>query len=202
MKELTQRSRMKAERRSQLVRAASRLFAERGFRAVSMEDLAAEAGVSGPAVYRHFASKEALLADLLIDVSQQLLEGGSQRASAASQFESLRLLIAFHTEFALRDRELIRIQDHDFANLAPDDARAVSRLQRAYLEVWVDVLRQIDATLTESAARTKIQAVFGLLNSTPHSASHRDIETTRSILETMALDALGVQPFVEHYSDR
>ena len=202
MKELTQRSRMKAERRSQLVRAASRLFAERGFHAVSMEDLAAEAGVSGPAVYRHFASKEALLADLLIDVSQQLLEGGSQRASAASPFESLRLLIAFHTEFALRDRELIRIQDHDFANLAPDDARAVSRLQRAYLEVWVDVLRQIDATLTESAARTEIQAVFGLLNSTPHSASHRDIETTRSILETMALDALGVQSFVEHYSDR
>jgi AcrR family transcriptional regulator len=202
MKELTQRSRMKAVRRSQLVRAASRLFAERGFRAVSMEDLAAEAGVSGPAVYRHFASKEALLADLLIDVSQQLLDGGSQRASAASPFESLRLLIAFHTEFALRDSELIRIQDHDFANLALDDARAVSRLQRAYLEVWVDVLRQIDATLTESAARTKIQAVFGLLNSTPHSASHRDIETTRSILETMALDALGVQSFVEHYSDR
>ena len=202
MKELTQRSRMKAERRSQLVRAASRLFAERGFRAVSMEDLAAEAGVSGPAVYRHFASKEALLADLLIDVSQQLLEGGSQRASAASPLQSLRLLIAFHTEFALRDRELIRIQDHDFANLALDDARTVSRLQRAYLEVWVDVLRQIDTTLTESAARTKIQAVFGLLNSTPHSASHRDIETTRSILETMALDALGVQPFVEHYSDR
>ena len=72
---------MKAERRQQLVRAASRLFAERGFRAVSMEDLAAEAGVSGPAVYRHFASKEALLADLLIDVSEQLLEQGTQRAT-------------------------------------------------------------------------------------------------------------------------
>ena len=61
MNEVTRRSRMKAERRQQLVRAASRLFAERGFRSVSMEDLAAEAGVSGPAIYRHFASKEALL---------------------------------------------------------------------------------------------------------------------------------------------
>jgi AcrR family transcriptional regulator len=188
---VTRRSQMKAERRLQLVRAASRLFAERGFRAVSMEDLAAEAGVSGPAVYRHFASKEALLADLLIDVSQQLLEQGTQRSTSSSPLEALRTLIAFHTDFALRDRDLIRIQDHDFANLALEDARTVSRLQRAYLDVWVDVLREIDSTLAEGVARTKIQAVFGLLNSTPHSASNRDTETTRSILEMMAMDALG-----------
>jgi AcrR family transcriptional regulator len=192
MKEVTRRSRMKAERRLQLTGAATRLFAERGFRAVSMEDLAAEAGVSGPAVYRHFASKEALLADLLIDVSRQLLEQGTERSKAASPVEALPLLIAFHTDFALRDRDLIRIQDHDFANLALDDARTVSRLQRAYLEVWVEVLREIEDTLSESVARTKVQAVFGLLNSTPHSASHRDIETTRSILEVMAMDALGL----------
>jgi len=191
MSEVTRRSRMKAERRRQLVRAASRLFAERGFRAVSMEDLAAEAGVSGPAVYRHFASKEALLADLLIDVSEQLLEQGRQRATNVSPLEALTSLVTFHTEFALRDRDLIRIQDHDFAHLALEDARTVSRLQRAYLEIWVGVLRRIDPALSESVARTKIQAVFGLLNSTPHSASHRDTEATRSILEAMAMDALG-----------
>jgi AcrR family transcriptional regulator len=183
---------MKAERRLQLVRAASRLFAERGFRAVSMEDLAAEAGVSGPAVYRHFASKEALLADLLIVVSKDLLEQGTNCTRDVSAFDALVSLITFHTEFALRDRDLIRIQDHDFANLALEDARTVSRLQRSYLEVWVDVLRRIDVALSESAARTKIQAVFGLINSTPHSASHRDTEATRSILEVMAMDALGL----------
>lgn len=192
MNEVTRRSRMKAERRTQLVHAASRLFAERGFRAVSMEDLAAEAGVSGPAVYRHFASKEALLADLLIDVSRQLLDQGTQCAVDESPVDALASLIAFHTDFALRDRDLIRIQDHDFANLAFEDARTVSRLQRAYLEVWINVLQRIDPALAESAARTKIQAVFGLLNSTPHSASHRDTETTRSILEAMALDSLGI----------
>lgn len=191
MKEVTRRTQMKAERRRQLVHAATRLFAERGFRAVSMEDLAAEAGVSGPAVYRHFASKEALLADLLIDVSRQLLEQGTERSKAPSPADALRLLISFHTDFALRDRDLIRIQDHDFANLAAEDARTVSRLQRDYLEVWIGVLRQIDSALSESVARTKIQAVFGLLNSTPHSASHRDTEITRAILEAMAMDALG-----------
>ena len=192
MREVTQRSRMKAERRAQLVRAASRLFAERGFRAVSMEDLAAEAGVSGPAVYRHFASKEALLADLLIDVSEVLLEQGKRRSHIADPIDALTSLISFHTHFALRDRDLIRIQDHEFANLATHDARTVSRLQRSYLEEWVRVLSTVELGITESVARTKIQAVFGLLNSTPHSASHRDTETTRSILESMAFDALGL----------
>ncbi len=193
VKEPTKRSQQKATRRLQLLKAASRLFAERGFRSVSIEDLAAEAGVSGPAVYRHFESKESLLADLLIDVSEQLLEQGSAQATnATSPLDALHQLITFHTEFALRDRDLIRIQDHDFANLAVDEAKTVSRLQRAYLEVWVGVLRSIDTSVSETVARTKIQAVFGLLNSTPHSAANRDTETTRAVLEQMALDALGL----------
>lgn len=171
--------------------AASRLFAERGFRAVSIDDVAAEAGVSGPAFYRHFDSKESLLAHLLLRVSEELLEQGTALRHG-TPLEALRQLITFHTEFALRDRELIRIQDHDFTSLAVADAKAVSRLQRAYLDVWVEVLRALDPTASEPFARTKIQAVFGLLNSTPHSAARRDIEATRAILETMALAALSL----------
>jgi hypothetical protein len=106
--------------------------------------------------------------------------------------EALRQLISFHTEFALRDRDLIRIQDHDFASLAVADSKTVSRLQRAYLEVWVEVLRSLDPSVSESVARTKIHAVFGLLNSTPHSAANRDTEATRAVLEVMALDAFGL----------
>jgi AcrR family transcriptional regulator len=191
VKEPTRRSREKAARREQLLAAASRLFAERGFRAVSIEDLASEAGVSGPALYRHFDSKESILADLLINVSERLLREGTDRAATStSPDNALRSLVAFHTDFALRDRDLIRIQDHDFANLAMSDAKTVSRLQRAYLEVWVTVLSELDTADSESIIRTKIQAVFGLLNSTPHSALRRDTETTRAVLEKMALDAL------------
>jgi len=61
-----------------------------------MEDLAAEAGVSGPAIYRHFASKEALLADLLIDVSEQLLEQGTTRATNESPFDALSCCCLSH----------------------------------------------------------------------------------------------------------
>src|ERR1700709_2558181 len=65
----------KAARRSQLIAAAERLVAERGFLAVRLEDIGAAAGVSGPAIYRHFPNKEALLVELLVGISASLLAG-------------------------------------------------------------------------------------------------------------------------------
>ena len=72
----TQRSQAKENRRKALLTAAAALFAVEGFNRVSLEDLGAAAGVSGPAVYRHFAGKQAVLGALLLSVSQDLLDGG------------------------------------------------------------------------------------------------------------------------------
>ena len=72
----TQRSQAKENRRQALLSAAAALFAVDGFNRVSLEDLGAAAGVSGPAVYRHFAGKQAVLGALLLSVSQDLLDGG------------------------------------------------------------------------------------------------------------------------------
>lgn len=186
----TERSRQKAERRERLLQTAAGLFAERGFGAVSIEDLGAAAGVTGPAIYRHFASKQDLLASLLIGISRQLLDGSRRvRAAADSDAETLERLVAFHTDFALTAPDLIRIQERDLAHLNPGDAHSVRQLQRAYVEAWVSVITRIDPKLLVSEARTRAHAAFGLLNSTPHSASP-DPEATRAVLEQMAMAAL------------
>src|ERR1700746_63182 len=78
------RSKLKSDRRLQLLSAAERLFAERGFLAVRLEDIGAAAGVSGPAIYRHFPNKEALLVELLVGISTRLLEGGLGVVASAS----------------------------------------------------------------------------------------------------------------------
>src|ERR1700712_3060938 len=97
--EPTVRSLQKADRRQRLLRAAAALFAERGFHGVSIEDLGGAAGISGPAVYRHFPNKEAVLETLLVEVSERLLEGGRTQVTAASDGrDALRRLVAFHTE--------------------------------------------------------------------------------------------------------
>ncbi len=80
----TARDRAKAERRRALLAAAARLFAERGFDGVTLEEIGAAAGVSGPAVYRHVAGKQALLGAILVDVSERLLRGGREVAAPPS----------------------------------------------------------------------------------------------------------------------
>src|SRR3954467_12647740 len=70
-------------RREQILRAAAQLFAQAGARAVGVDDVGAAVGVTGPAIYRHFASKDAMLAEMLLRISERLLAGGTARVAAA-----------------------------------------------------------------------------------------------------------------------
>jgi AcrR family transcriptional regulator len=159
-------------RRDQLLAAAARLMADRGYHGVSINDIGAAAGVSGPAVYKHFPSKQAILNELLVEISERLLAEGTARASAAADpDEALDALVRWHVSFALGSPELIRIQDRDLASMDEGAARSVRRLQRRYVEVWVAQLRTRDPELAEDAARAAVHATFGLLNSTPYSAT-------------------------------
>lgn len=191
----TLRSRAKANRRQAILSAAAHQFAQRGFNKVSLEDLGAAAGVSGPAVYRHFSGKQAVLAALLVDVSEELLEGGrAVVAEAGGVSEALHGLIRFHVDFALSNPDVIRVQDRDLANLADEDRARVRRLQRDYVELWVDVLGGMHRGTDTPSLRIRAHAAFGLINSTPHSARAHgrrvDTRTARPILEGMAWAAL------------
>ncbi|WP_223690930.1 SACE_7040 family transcriptional regulator [Leifsonia poae] len=192
----TQRSQAKADRRAALLEAAAALFAERGFNGVSIEDLGAAAGVSGPAVYRHFPSKQAMLAALLVGVSEHLLEGGTEVASAADgPAGALRALIAFHVDFALTEPDTIRVQDRDLDSLSEAERREVRRLQRRYIELWMEVLATLHPSLSTGERRMRVQAAFGLINSTPHSArvggTSIDTSAARPVLERMAWAGLN-----------
>ena len=171
--------------------------ARHGFNRVSLEDLGAAAGVSGPAVYRHFPGKQAVLADLLLTVSRELLEGGRRvAAETGDPLEALRRLVRFQVDFALGKPDVIRVQDRDFSNLTPQDQSEVRALQRSYVEVWVEVLARLHPSIDAAELRMRAHATFGLINSTPHSVRNhgRRIapKTARPLLESMALAALTV----------
>jgi AcrR family transcriptional regulator len=194
---LTERDRAKADRQASILHEAARLFAERGFSGVSLEDLGAAVGVSGPAVYRHFANKQALLGSILVGVSERLLAGGQDVISRESDPKAqLSSLVAFHVDFALSDADVIRVQDRDLASLNDSDRTRVRRLQREYVELWMSVLSRLHPDRPEPDLRVRAHACFGLINSTPHSmrgARHAATDrTVRPVLESMALAALSV----------
>ncbi|MGW8379914.1 TetR/AcrR family transcriptional regulator [Streptomyces sp. ODS28] len=186
-------------RREQILREAARLFAERGFHGVGVDEIGAAVGISGPGLYRHFAGKDAMLAELLVGISERLHEGGRMRveeSSAAGRTASAALdaLIAGHIDFALDDRALITLHDRELDRLRDSDRKQVRKLQRQYVELWVDAVRKVYRDLTELEARVSVHTVFGLLNSTPHlsgPSSLPDRETTAALLHRLARGALA-----------
>ncbi|MDI2036975.1 SACE_7040 family transcriptional regulator [Paenarthrobacter nitroguajacolicus] len=191
----TQRSQAKELRRLALLSAAAGLFADNGFSRVSLEDLGAAAGVSGPAVYRHFPGKQAVLGELLLSVSRDLLDGGLRVVSESDDpLSALKGLVQFQVDFALSNPDVIRVQDRDFTSLSDADQAEVRSLQRSYVETWVDVLSRIHDGEDPAGLRVRAHAAFGLINSTPHSVRQHGrkiaVKSARPILEQMALAAL------------
>lgn len=109
--------------RADVVQAAGRLFAERGYHGTSMRDLGRELGLHGSSLYSHIRSKE----DLLVDVVQRaadLFQASAERATATpgDERDHLRALIAGHLDVLL---------DHvDEARTFLNEARALDAANR------------------------------------------------------------------------
>ncbi|MBC7442817.1 MAG: TetR family transcriptional regulator, partial [Ramlibacter sp.] len=178
--------------RAALLHAAAILFARSGFNGVSIEGLGTAVGVSGPAVDPHFSGKQAVLAALLIGVSEDLVAGGDSVVSATGDAAAaVRGLVRFHVDFALANPDVIRVQDHDLDSLTESDRHRVRVLQREYVELWVRALQQVHPAVDASHLRIRAHATFGLLNSTPHTLPASPSGAVRPLLEEMALAALG-----------
>jgi AcrR family transcriptional regulator len=178
------------QRREQILDVAARLFAERGFHGVSVGDIGRAVGVSGPALYKHFDSKDAVLAEMLVAISERLLAEGQERvARADGPADALASLVDWHVEFALAQPSLIVVQDRDWQSLPAEARERVRALQREYVELWATQLRRRHRGLGRDQARAMAHATFGLLNSTPHS-SLLPPDAMRALLREMALRSL------------
>jgi AcrR family transcriptional regulator len=179
-------------RREQILATAAELFAARGYHGVSVADLGAACGISGPALYKHFASKQAMLAEMLVSISEELLRVGAGRVARADGARAaVASLVEWHVDFALRHRPLIVVQDRDWESLPLDARERVRGLQREYVDLWAAQLRLLRPGLDLPTARAMAHAAFGLINSTPHSALLPD-EQMKDVLAAMALGSLGV----------
>ncbi|MEV4838120.1 TetR/AcrR family transcriptional regulator [Nonomuraea sp. NPDC049486] len=184
-------TRNRGNRRAEILDAAARLFAARGFHGVPIEDIGGAVGVSGPALYRHFSGKEALLAELLLDISSRLRESAVAVVTAsAGPAEILDALLDAHITFALEQPALITVHDRELGNVPERERRQIRRLQRLYVEEWVAVLAELHPSCPASRLRAATHAVFGLLNSTPHSAGELPPGAMRPLLHAMAGAAL------------
>ncbi len=129
-------------RRQEILEIAVGLFATRGYHGVSMDDIGAAAGVTGPALYHHFAGKEAML----VGRAQPGQRGAAgrrpgpgrgaprrRRRGAGSRWSTST------STFALANPAVIALHLHELDRLPEEPRRQIRRLQRLYVEEWVGV---------------------------------------------------------------
>jgi AcrR family transcriptional regulator len=172
-----------APRRELLLAAAADLFATRGYHAVGIDDIGAAAGITGPGVYRHFPSKQALLqalCDLAVDRMVEL----------ARHTDGLEALVDLHVGFVERERALIRVWLREQWSLDKEARRSSTRHLRAYEEVWRVALAGRRPDLGADRIALVVSAVLGMLNTTSHVESALGAEDRRTALRDLALAAL------------
>ncbi|HEX5597420.1 MAG TPA: helix-turn-helix domain-containing protein [Micromonosporaceae bacterium] len=186
------RAARRRSRRDEILDIAVGLFARHGYHGVSMDDIGAAAGVTGPALYHHFAGKEAMVAAALMPVSEGLLAGGRERVGAhpGDQRGALESLVEFHVDFALANPAVIALHLNELDRLPDEPRRQIRRLQRLYVEEWVGVLTGLRSELAPEEARVLAHAAFGLMNSTPFLGGEVDRERRAELLRAAALAAL------------
>src|ERR1700742_1575902 len=102
------------DRKQPILTAAAAPGARRGFHAISMADIGAEAGIVGSGIYRHFGSKTAILVALLDQVMDRIANGGTAGiAAGGSDAFVLSELVRDHIAVAIEDREILAVSRHE-----------------------------------------------------------------------------------------
>ncbi|APE37087.1 hypothetical protein BOX37_27715 [Nocardia mangyaensis] len=152
-------------RTEQLIIAAAQLFSERGFAAVSIEDIGTSVGVRGPALYHHFESKSDLL-DEIIDRNNRWIQRYTERALAegGDPRESLRLVLRYYVHFAMERPDLVGTAVSEARNLPDDAAARYRRIHREGIIGWARLLQSVRPELSMPMARVLIHTVTTVVN--------------------------------------
>ena len=166
--------------------------AARGFDAISMADIGAEAGIVGSGVYRHFDSKTAILVAMADRVMDRLMKAAQIIAAGLGERECLTLLVRDHIEVALTDHDALAVYHREVRTLPEDERRRLSRLQRHYIEQWVHLLAPLRPDLADGEVRLAVHAAIGAIQSTLFFRSGLSDERLTELLEMMAHGCLGI----------
>jgi AcrR family transcriptional regulator len=137
-------------RRAELLALAARMFAERGFLATTVRDIADAAGILSGSLYHHFDSKESMV-DELLSTFQEELFGHYDEILASGDDARTKLERAVRVSFAAIDEH-----PHEVA-IFQNDAAHLGQFERfGYLADRNEQSRQVWVTLLDEGVRTGV----------------------------------------------
>lgn len=180
------------DRKAQLAAVAAELFRARGFPGVGIKDIADAAGVTGPALYRHFADKQAILAYVVLsgfeDLEAATAEALSDALPPADQLQSLLARLATQ---AVERREIAALWRWEGRHLPKEDQREIARRSTLALTTWAKALQLRRPDLRPEDAELLCWAALSVFGSV--SVHHTSVARRRfaALLVELALNVLN-----------
>jgi AcrR family transcriptional regulator len=154
-----------SDSRQEILRAAARLFQQRGYDATSMNDVAAALKLSKGGLYHHFQSKDEILFHLMshaMDITQQQVIDRVRNVAGAE--ERLRTLIRLHIAVVLRERDReITVMLHENHPLPPALRRQINSRKKEYVRFVESLIADVHKQRVSMGTVTPRAAAFALM---------------------------------------
>lgn len=129
--------------RDEVVRAATRLFTERGIRGVSLQNIADEVGLTKGALYHYFSSRDDLLRHVFGDwITREVISLRKQTSCPGDALEKLRAYVRYHVSSVVTNVDLYTLSFFSEVEMPPDVRAEFRGLKRQSDAILMDILRQ------------------------------------------------------------
>ncbi len=174
------------ERDRAILETAAEAFYEKGFHGVGVDELGRRAGLSGPALYRHFSGKDEILATLLNEALDELI---SATVPVHDDPRSdLERALRHHIGFAIGHRHLVNIYQREVRSLVEPWKKPFDRRRGAYLDGWEGLFARRFPDLDRGSVAATTQACLGMIFSLSYWPSRRvrDVDIPALLLQLLA----------------
>ena len=153
-------------RREPIFESALRLFRERGFHATSINEIGADADVTGPAIYAHFASKGGLLAEAIREGCRRIASALNEALATddLSADEALEELVRAYVRVALENADMNACYVLELRHVHAEQRGPLQRAARGLCDLWREKLTAVRPELGREQADTMVQmAIFSIV---------------------------------------
>jgi AcrR family transcriptional regulator len=195
------RERQKAERRQAISKAAVELFERQGFQNTTIEQIASQAGVSAPTVFKYFGNKQEIILEILHDSDKRALkETRNQIPEFEDPVDALcyleRLLIGYSLEVMQPSlwRELLPLILFGDDNGLPEGYRAMNQALRAQIAGLIRELQQAG----KLRADLDVDLAAFLLNDYSHLQLYRLVNQEQPDIEAHSTQVRRITELIVH----
>ena len=202
----TRRNASQRRRAPQIIEAAARVFAERGFHGATTQDIADVLGIKQASLYYYFSSKEAALEVVCLKGVEGFFDAAKTIAARPENAtKRLTLLIKSHLSPLVDRPDFVRVFLYERQHLPRESRRRIGRWSRGLERIFEEVVKEGIAKgefRTDLDARLATLAILGMCNAASnwHRKESTDVARAADEFAHLVIDGMGKRPNVPRRS--